>query len=87
MISQMNAAIQHYKSNKDPRGLGRWVEQTFKGKGTHFLTVISGYQPNQSKTAQPCTVFWQHCDRFNQLWVDSNEENLTEPRKQILNNL
>jgi hypothetical protein len=40
MISQKNAAIRHYRSHKDPRGLGRWVEQTFKGKGTHFLTVI-----------------------------------------------
>jgi hypothetical protein len=40
MISQKNAAIRHYRSHKDPRGPGRWVEQTFKGKGTHFLTVI-----------------------------------------------
>jgi hypothetical protein len=53
IISQKNAAVWHHKSNKDPRGLGRWVDQTFKAKGTHFLTVICGYQPNQSKTAQP----------------------------------
>jgi hypothetical protein len=46
MISQKNAAIRHYKSNKDTRGLGRWVEQTFKGKGNHFFTVICGYRPN-----------------------------------------
>jgi hypothetical protein len=37
MISQKNAAIRHYRSHKDQRGLGRWIEQTFKGKGTHFL--------------------------------------------------
>jgi hypothetical protein len=42
---------------------------------------------NQSKTAQPYTVFKQHCDRFNQLRVDSDEENLTEPRQQMLNDL
>jgi hypothetical protein len=39
IISQKNAAVSHHKSNRDPRGLGRWVEQTFKGKGMHFLTV------------------------------------------------
>jgi exonuclease III len=87
MISQKNAAIRHYRSHKDPRGLGRWVEQTFKGKGTHFLTVICGYCPNRLKTAQPYTVFRQHCDRFNQLRVNGNEENLTEPRQQMLNDL
>jgi hypothetical protein len=69
---------------------GRWVEQTFKGKGTHFLTVICGfcgYGPNRSTTAQPYTVFRQYCDKFNQLRVDGNEKNVTEPRQQMLNDL
>jgi hypothetical protein len=63
------------------------VEQTFKGRGTHFLTVICGYRPNRSKTAQPYTVFRQHCDRFNQLRLEGSGEDLAEPRQQMLRDL
>ena len=69
--------MREYSRGEDPRGLGRWVWQLYRGINNRRLRVITAYRPNQS--TGPFTVYAQHRAFFNEI-----DKRNWEPREQMM---
>ena len=78
-ICRHNTAIREYERGCDDRGLGRWVWQKFRGKGSNLI-VITAYRPADGQNG-PFSVNTQHRDYFRSIEKD------WEPRKKMLQDL
>ena len=78
-ICRHEAVIREQKRGADPRGLGRWVWQEFRGKKGKSLVVITAYRPNAS--TGPFTVHSQQVEYYNEIKMSCN------PRQQMLDDL
>ena len=52
-------------TEKDPSGLGRWINQLVEGKGDHKARYLSAYVP--CKDQGKFTVYSQHHSHFQKL--------------------
>jgi hypothetical protein len=81
-ISRGNAALKYQQSGHDPRGLGRWTWQKYRGKDNKTMRIITAYRPNYKSTIRPYSVYSQHRTYFNRIGKKS-----LEPRKVMLDDL
>ena len=76
-ISRTDALCRECSRGEDPRGLGRWVWQMYRGNNNRRLRVVTAYRPNPS--TGPFTVYAQHRALFHEL-----NKREWEPREQML---
>jgi endonuclease/exonuclease/phosphatase family metal-dependent hydrolase len=79
MISQGELSQRLTAQGKDPKGLGRWVSQSFQGKSNKSLTVFSVYRP--VKAMGVATTYQQQCRSL------LSENNATCPRDMFFTDL
>ena len=78
-VSRNQAARREYERGSDFRGLGRWVWQKYRGKGSN-LVVITAYRPTEGNNG-PFSVNTQHVEYFREI------DKVCNPRNQILKDL